>query len=76
VLVYWFWPSSFGVGAAFFSAVAAAIIVSAGLGMLDVRMYRYLKNAVDNAGEEQRRRRVNIYVGAFVVASLLGVVIV
>ena len=76
VLVYWFWPSSFGVGAAFFSAVATAIIVSAGLGMLDVRMYRYLKSAVDSAGEEPRRRRVNIYVGAFVVASLLGVVIV
>jgi hypothetical protein len=44
--------------------------------MLDVRMYRHLKHAVDNADKEYRRRRVNIYVGAFVAASLIGVVIV
>jgi exopolysaccharide production protein ExoZ len=75
-VVYHSWPSSSGVGAAWFSAVAAAIVVSAGFGMLDVRMYKYLKKAVDNAGEEQRRRKVNIYAGAFVVASLVGVVVV
>jgi hypothetical protein len=61
---------------AWFAAIATAIVVSAGFGMLDVRMYRYLKNAVDNAGEERRQRNVNIYAGAFVIASLIGVVIV
>jgi exopolysaccharide production protein ExoZ len=75
-VVYHSWPSSYGVGAAWFSAVAAAIVVSAGFGMLDVRMYKYLKKAVDNAGEEQRRRKVNIYAGAFIIASLVGVVVV
>jgi hypothetical protein len=43
--------------------------------MLDVQLYRYLKNAVDVLTEERRRRRVNIYAGAFVIASLIGVVI-
>jgi exopolysaccharide production protein ExoZ len=76
LIVYHFWPSSSGVGAAWFSAIVTALIVSAGFGMLDVRMYRHLKYAVDHADEEYRRRRVNIYVGAFVVASLIGVVIV
>ena len=76
LVVYYLWPSSSGVGAAWFSAMATAIVVSAGFGMLDVRMYRYLKNAVDNAGEERRQRNVNIYAGAFVIASLIGVVIV
>src|SRR6266436_1773442 len=55
--------------------LAAALFVSAGFGMLDVRMYRHLKSATDHADEEYRRRRVNIYVGAFVAASLIGVVI-
>src|SRR6266852_3720337 len=76
LMVYHFWPSSSGAGAAWFSAIAAALIVSAAFGMLDVRMYRRLKNAVDDADEENRRRRVNIYAGAFVVASSIGVVIV
>jgi len=76
LIVYHFWPSSPGVGAAWFFAIVTALIVSAGFGMLDVRMYRHLKYAVDHADEEYRRRRVNIYVGAFVVASLIGVVIV
>jgi peptidoglycan/LPS O-acetylase OafA/YrhL len=75
LIVYHFWPSSAGVGAAWFSALAAALIVSAGFGMLDVRMYRHLKYAADHADEEHRRRRVNIYAGAFVAASLIGVVI-
>ena len=70
-----FWPSSSGVGAAWLSALAAALIVSAGFGMLDVRMYRHLKNAVDNAEEEYRRRRVSIYAGTFIAASLVGLVI-
>ena len=43
--------------------------------MLDVQLYRYLKNAVDLAGEEHRRRKVNLYAGAFVIASLIGVLI-
>jgi hypothetical protein len=75
LIVYHFWPSSSGVGAAWFAAIAAALIVSAGFGMLDVQMYRRLKNAVDNADEDYRRRRINIYVGAFVAASLIGVVL-
>jgi hypothetical protein len=76
LIVYHFWPSSSGVGADWFSAIAAALFVSAGLGMLDVRMYRHFKHAADHADEEYRRRRVNIYVTAFVAASLIGVVIV
>jgi len=72
LVVYRFWPASCSVGAAWFCAVAAAIVVSVGFGMLDVRMYRYLKNAVDVLNEEHRRRRVNIYAGAFVIASLIG----
>ena len=75
LIVYHFWPSSSGVGAAWFAAIAAALIVSAGFGMLDVQMYRRLKNAVDNADGDYRRRRINIYVGAFVAASLIGVVL-
>ncbi len=73
--VYHLWPASLGVGAAWFSALTTAIIVSAGFGMIDVRMYRHLKTAVDSASEKQRRRRVNIYAGAFVIASLVGVVV-
>jgi exopolysaccharide production protein ExoZ len=73
--VYHLWPASLGVGAAWFSALATAVMVSAGLGMIDVRMYRHLKTIVDSASEKQRRRRVNIYAGAFVIASLVGVVI-
>jgi exopolysaccharide production protein ExoZ len=75
LIVYHFWPSSSGVGAAWFSAIAAALIVSAGFGMLDVRMYRHLKDATDHVDEKYRRRRVNIYVGAFVATSLIGVVL-
>jgi hypothetical protein len=74
LIVYSFWPSSAGVGAGWFCAIAAALIVSAGLGMLDVRMYRRLRYATDHADDEYCRRRVNIYVGAFVAASLIGVV--
>jgi len=73
--VYHLWPASLGVGAAWLSALATAIIVSAGFGMIDVGMYRHLKTAVDSASEKQRRRRVNIYAGAFVIASLVGVVV-
>src|SRR5258708_1334836 len=73
LIVYHFWPSSAGVGAAWFSALAAALIVSAGFGMLDVRMYRHLKYAADHADEGHRRRRVNIYAGPFVAPPLIGV---
>jgi peptidoglycan/LPS O-acetylase OafA/YrhL len=72
LLLYQIWPSSFGVGTAWFSAVAIALFVSAILGSIDVRMYRYFKGAVDHAGEDHRRRLVDIYAGAFVVAALIG----
>ncbi len=74
-IVYHFWPASAGVGAAWLSAVAAALAVSAGFGMLDVRLYRRLKRAVDASGWEDRRRKVNFYAGAFIIASLIGAVI-
>jgi exopolysaccharide production protein ExoZ len=73
--LYRLWPASFGVGAAWLSAVATAIAVSAAFGIIDVRMYRHLKTAVDSADEEQRRLKVNFCAGAFVIASLVGVVI-
>ncbi len=76
LVVYQLWPSSFGVGAAWFAAVATALVMSAGLGVLDIHTYSYLKSAVDNAGEEHRRRLVNIYAGAFVIVSLIGAVVV
>jgi peptidoglycan/LPS O-acetylase OafA/YrhL len=72
LLLYQLWPSSFGVRTAWFSAVAMALFVSALLGSIDVRMYRYFKGVVDGADENLRRRLVNIYAGAFVVASLIG----
>jgi peptidoglycan/LPS O-acetylase OafA/YrhL len=72
LLLYQLWPSSFGVSTAWFSAVAMALFVSALLGSIDVRMYRYFKGVVDGADENLRRRLVNIYAGAFVVASLIG----
>ena len=72
LLLYQLWPSSFGVRTAWFSAVATALFVSALLGSIDVRMYRYFKGVVDGADENLRRRLVNIYAGAFVVASLIG----
>ncbi len=73
LVVYRFWPASSGVGMAWFCAIAAAVIVSVGFGMLDVKMYRYLKNAVDVLSKERCRRRVNIYAGAFIGASLISV---
>src|SRR5258708_36738837 len=74
--VYHLAPASLGVGAAWFSALATAIIVSAGFGMIAVRMYRYLKTAVDSVSEKQRRRRGTIYAGAFAMPSWLDVVVV
>lgn len=75
LVVYRLLPASSGVGVAWLCAVAAAIIVSVGFGMLDVKMYRYLKNAVDVLSKERCRRRVNIYAGAFIGVSLIGVLI-
>jgi peptidoglycan/LPS O-acetylase OafA/YrhL len=75
LIVYHFWPSSSNVGVAWLSAIIAALCTSAGFGMLDVRLYRYLKNAADITSEEHLRRNVNIYAGMFAVASLIGVVI-
>src|SRR6266853_2902165 len=40
LVVYHFWPASFGVGSAWLSAITTAIVVSAGFGMLDVQLYR------------------------------------
>jgi exopolysaccharide production protein ExoZ len=74
-IIYQLWPSSLGIGAAWFSAVATALIVSAGFGICDVRMYRYLKNAVDSDDKRSRRRWVNFYAGAFVIASLISLII-
>jgi exopolysaccharide production protein ExoZ len=73
LIVYHFWPASGWAGAAWLSAVAAALIVAAGFGMLDMRIYARLRKAVDLAAEEQRRRKVNLYAGAFVAASVLAV---
>jgi exopolysaccharide production protein ExoZ len=75
LVVYQFWPASADTGAAWLTAVATTLILAAGFGMLDVRLYRYLRHAVDDLPEDVRRRRVNIYVGAFIIASLLGVVL-
>ncbi len=55
-------------------AVTASIAASAGFGMVDVWLYRHLKNAVDRLGDEESRRRVNIYVGVFITAALVGAV--
>jgi hypothetical protein len=35
-----------------------------------VWLHRYLKNMVDALGKDVRQRRVNIYVGVFILASL------
>jgi peptidoglycan/LPS O-acetylase OafA/YrhL len=75
LIVYRWWPSSTNVGMAWLIAVAAALIVAAGFGMLDVRTYRHLKSAVDNDSEERRRRFVNIYACTFVFASLLALLV-
>ena len=76
LLVYHWWPSATAVGMAWFVAVAAAVAIAAAFGTLDVRMYRQFKSAVDGAGEQRRRRLVNIYAGVFAVASLIALVIV
>jgi exopolysaccharide production protein ExoZ len=75
LLVYHFWPATAGTGAASLSAAIAAVILSAGFGTLDVWMYRRLKSAVDALREEECRRRVNVYVVAFVAVSLIGMII-
>jgi exopolysaccharide production protein ExoZ len=75
LLVYRWWATPTAVGAAWFTAVSAALIVAICFGMLDVRIYRYLKSAVDSDGEERRRRFVNIYAGAFIFASLLALMV-
>jgi exopolysaccharide production protein ExoZ len=76
LLVYYWWPSSTAAGMAWFIAVASALAIAAAFGTLDVRMYRQFKSAIDDAGEQQRRRLVNIYATAFVIASLIALVIV
>jgi len=74
-VVYYFWPKSASVDAAWPLAVATALAVSAGFGMVDVRMYRYLRNAADALGEKERWVRVNLYVGIFIAAALIGAVV-
>jgi exopolysaccharide production protein ExoZ len=72
LLVYHFWPAVAGAGLAWLSAIATALLVAVGFGMLDVRLYRYLKNVTDRLGESDRRRQVNIYAGVFIFASLIS----
>jgi exopolysaccharide production protein ExoZ len=69
-IVYRFWPTAAGAGLALLFAVATALLVAASFGMLDVWLHRYLKNMVDALGKDVRQRRVNIYVGVFILASL------
>jgi peptidoglycan/LPS O-acetylase OafA/YrhL len=75
VVVYHLWPASISAGWAWPSAVAIALTLSAGFGMADVRMYRYFRKGVDELSEKERRRRVNLYVGVFIAASLAAVVV-
>jgi peptidoglycan/LPS O-acetylase OafA/YrhL len=75
LIIFYWWPSSSAIGMAWFTAIATSLVVAAALGMLDVRMYRKLKNAVDSAEPHRRQRLVNIYAAAFVVASLIALVI-
>jgi exopolysaccharide production protein ExoZ len=72
LVVYRHWPASVDAGLAWFSIVAIALPLSAGFGMVDVWMYRRLRKAVDELSEKERRRRVNLYVGVFILASLAG----
>lgn len=73
LLTYKFWPKGAGVGAASVAAIAAALVMAAALGSLDLRLYRYLKSAVHGLGDKERRRRVNVYALVFIAASLAGV---
>jgi exopolysaccharide production protein ExoZ len=75
LVVYSLWPASVDAGLAWLTVIAIALSLSAGFGMVDVRMYRRLRKAVDELSEEERRRRVNLYVGVFIVASLAGAVV-
>jgi exopolysaccharide production protein ExoZ len=72
LLVYHFWRAVAGAGLAWLSAIATALLVAVGFGMLDVRLYRYLKNVMDRLGGSDRWRRVNIYAGVFIFASLIS----
>jgi peptidoglycan/LPS O-acetylase OafA/YrhL len=71
-IVYHFWPTAAGAGLALLFAVAAALLVAASFGMLDVWLHWYLKNMVDALGKDDRRRRVNVYAGVFILASLIA----
>lgn len=66
------WPKFAGTAAAWPCAVALALALAATLGTLDVRLYRRLRGAVNDLPEAVRRRRVNLYVGVFVVAAVIG----
>jgi peptidoglycan/LPS O-acetylase OafA/YrhL len=75
IVAYSFWPASFGVSAAWLSAVAGTLILAAAFGTADVWIYQRLKSTVDALYERERRWRVNVYAGVFVIASLVGSVI-
>jgi exopolysaccharide production protein ExoZ len=75
LVVYRLWPVSLGIGGAWLFAIAVTLIVSVGFGMFDVRMYRYLKDAVDRLDRRTLHRRVGVFVSAFVLASLIGLVV-
>jgi exopolysaccharide production protein ExoZ len=74
LVLYNFWPASAG-AAAWPAAIAVALILAAAFGTVDVRLYRYLRNGVDDLSEDVRRRRVNLYAAAFIIASLIGIVL-
>jgi exopolysaccharide production protein ExoZ len=75
LVLYQLWPASAGAVAGWLTAIAVALMLAAGFGMLDVRLYRYFRNAVDDLSDDVRRRRVNLYAGAFIIASLVGIVV-
>lgn len=71
--VYQLWPKSAGTGVAWLSAVAVALLLSAGMGIMDLRFYQQLRAVVNDLDERALRRRVNAYVGVFIIAALIGV---
>ena len=74
LVLYRCWPASAG-AAAWPAAIAVALILAAAFGTVDVRLYRYLRNGVDDLSEDVRRRRVNLYAATFIIASMIGIVL-
>ncbi|WP_182085627.1 acyltransferase [Aureimonas sp. ME7] len=57
--------------ALWFVAVAASIAVAAPLGMLDLRMYRFLRKRSDRSTPESFRRWAWIFVGAYALVAVI-----